>query len=204
MDVPDAAQELVRRRPLEQVAGGAGGERGEDQVGVLVDRQHHDLHRRQQRPQPPHALDAAHARQVDVHQHDVGADGGQLGDRALAALVLADAREPIGAVDQPGEAGADARVVLDDRDADRPGLPGGGGLGMRGSVRPALRPGESPVVVTLVTGQRHLELDARAPAGLARDRAAAADGCQPLAQVAEAASGRRPIGLLAPARRHPA
>ena len=40
-------EQLVRRRPLEQVAGGAGGERAEDQVGVLVDREHHDLHGRQ-------------------------------------------------------------------------------------------------------------------------------------------------------------
>ena len=120
-------QQLVRRRPLEQVAGGPGGERVEDQVGVLVDRQHHDLHVPAASVlQPAHALDAAHAGQVDVHEHDVGPDGGQLGDRPFAALVLAHAGEPVGAVDEAGDAGAHARVVLDDRDTDRLALAGGG------------------------------------------------------------------------------
>ena len=46
---------------------------------------------------------------------DVGPHGGQLGERALAALMLAHAREASGAVDEPRQAGPDTRVVLDEK-----------------------------------------------------------------------------------------
>jgi len=58
--------------PLEHVAAGAGPQRLEEVVLVVVHRQHDDLDRRVRRRQLPHEVQAAVATEPHVAEHDVG------------------------------------------------------------------------------------------------------------------------------------
>ena len=89
MHVLDGFEQFAGRQPLEHVPAGPGGQCLEDLVGVLIDRQHHDLDLRHQSFEAPRAFDAADATHMDVHQHHVGLVFGQMFQRRLAAVIYA-------------------------------------------------------------------------------------------------------------------
>jgi hypothetical protein len=83
--LPDGFQQLLGGGALEHVTAGARRQRVENVFRVLINREHHHLGLRQERLQLPHAFDAVHAGQVDVHEHDVGFDLRQILQRVLGA-----------------------------------------------------------------------------------------------------------------------
>ena len=119
MDIGQCRQQSGALRPLEQVAARACGQRVENMVGVLIDGQHHKLGLRHFRLQPADALDAVHARQVDVGQHDVRPFPGQVDQRGVRRGVFADATKTLRAPDPVGQNPAGWRVIFNDGNSDR-------------------------------------------------------------------------------------
>ena len=109
----DPGRQLLGHEGLGDVVVGAGLEPGHDVVGVVAGRDHDDGHRARA-PQLPAALEAVHAREHEVDEHDVGGLLGEALEADLARSGLVD----LVALVLEGEAhrGADALVVLDEED----------------------------------------------------------------------------------------
>jgi hypothetical protein len=73
MHVLDGFENFIRRSAFEQVTARSHLQCLENSVAVVVNRQHDDLHIRQQRPELARAFNARHFRQVDVHEHHLWA-----------------------------------------------------------------------------------------------------------------------------------
>src|SRR5215471_9389527 len=114
----DALEQARRWRLLQKVTARARAESREDPFVVLVDGQDEQNEIGKSLVQHPNALDAGHARQPDVHQHDVGPARVDRGDRVLhgpeGGLDATDARP----VEQRGQPFADLLAILDDGYAD--------------------------------------------------------------------------------------
>lgn len=98
----DGAQEIDRGCALEQKAAGPIFQRTEDQVAVVINGEHDDVHSGQELLQSCHALDPGHAREIDVHQHNIGQVPGQVGQGALGVGPGTRAAETWSLVDDPG------------------------------------------------------------------------------------------------------
>jgi hypothetical protein len=128
-DGADGGRELGGARVLEQEAARAGAQGGE-RVLVQVERGE-DEH-----PGPGAGgddalggLDAVRAGHPDVHQHDVGVQGGDLAQGLGPVARLADDGEVVLVVEHQAEAHPQQRLVVHQQDADRRrcGAVGGGG-----------------------------------------------------------------------------
>jgi len=73
---------------------------------------HQDINRRELTLDNLHALDAAHARQADVHQQNVGDIRLQLFQRTLDRIVRTDASQPRRSVDDIHDCVANAAAVF--------------------------------------------------------------------------------------------
>ena len=105
--------------PLDEVAAGAVAQRGERGVVVLRHRQHDDPHGGVVLGQPAVDLEAGGVGEPHVEQHDVRRGvGDEVGD-LVGALGLADELDAVHLLDRRGEAHAEHRVVVDDRDPHR-------------------------------------------------------------------------------------
>ena len=112
---PDAGGELLGLERLGDVVVGARLEPGHDVVAVGPGRHHDDRHVALA-PQPPAQLEAVHAGQHDVDEHDVRR-ARRRASRAASSRA-ADIGDGIALVlEREPEGGADALVVLDDQDA---------------------------------------------------------------------------------------
>jgi beta-glucosidase-like glycosyl hydrolase len=115
----DRGDELLRPGPLEQEAGGAGGQRAEHVVVVLE--RGEDQHRRTRRCRGDRAgrgdpVEAGHA---DVHQHDVGPHLPAARDRLVAVGGLGHNLDAVvGGKDRP-QAGPHQVVVVAEQDPQR-------------------------------------------------------------------------------------
>src|ERR1017187_5166351 len=109
-----------------------GGEGVKHALGVLVDGKHDELNSWTSRLEPPHALDAIHARQVNVHQHHVGSGGGQPGQRLFTRGELTDADTAAKARDSMGQLGPHASVIIHYGDLNRHTFMLSGGAWVRG------------------------------------------------------------------------
>ncbi len=127
MDSLDGFQQFGARHQLEQIPAGAGGEGVKHALGVLIDRQHDELNRRMSQLELTHALDAIHAGQVNVHEHDLGCAGGQPGQRLFPRGELTDAGTAAKAGDRVHQLGPHAVIIIDYGNLNRHGLllPGG-------------------------------------------------------------------------------
>lgn len=117
-DLRDGFEEFGASRTFEEVACRAGGKRGEDVVGVFVDREHQKLGAGHRGLELAHGLDAIHFREVDIDEHDVGRFGGESLDGGSAAVVLADEFEVGGAGDKFRQYAAGGVVVFNDGNPD--------------------------------------------------------------------------------------
>jgi hypothetical protein len=112
------ADDVGRRRVLEQEAAGAGAQGAQDIIVGLEGGEDDDLGCLGPRAQQLGGGQALHPRRADVHQHDVGPVlGHRLCDLA-AVRGLGDDRDVVGACEQHGQPGANQRVVVDDEHAD--------------------------------------------------------------------------------------
>jgi hypothetical protein len=100
---------------LGQIAHRACGQRPEDHVRIIEDRQHDELGFGHQRRKPGHAVHAAFARQIDIHQHHIGAQRRQPGACLFGRREdsLADCIRST--LDNLAETAAQASIVLHDR-----------------------------------------------------------------------------------------
>ena len=112
MDVTDRRQQVARTRRLDKVPVRARRQGAEKIVGVLVNRQHHDLQLRQTFRQLPYTLDAVHAGQINVHHRHLRMQGRRLRQRLLARAERADTGTLGIAVDNLHEAGTQPVVVF--------------------------------------------------------------------------------------------
>ena len=89
-DQLDRADDLGRRRVLEQEAGGARAERPQDQVVGVEGGQHQDRGRGRLAGEEAGGGDAVEPRHADVHQDDVGAVAVDRGEHLVAVVGLGD------------------------------------------------------------------------------------------------------------------
>ena len=115
----DGGQQFRRADWLEQIAGSPGGERFEDAVRVVVDCKHEDLHAGKKFGQPANALDAIHAGQVDVHQHDLGRETRNLAQGILSARKSPDTAAVGCALEDARKTRAQRRIIFHNRDSNR-------------------------------------------------------------------------------------
>ena len=125
LHLADGLDQILRRRALEHVTVRAGGERLENIFRVLVNRQHHHLRLRQQSFQLSHALDAVHAGQIDIHQHNVWPHFRQISHGIFRVGVIGRKTKSVRAANYFGERAAQFVVVLDDGNGNRHWLKGG-------------------------------------------------------------------------------
>jgi hypothetical protein len=71
-DVADGFQQLLGGAGFDEITVGAGFQGHEDALAVLIDGDHDDLQIGRRFAQLDHTIDAGHARQLDVHEDDVG------------------------------------------------------------------------------------------------------------------------------------
>ena len=83
---------------------------------LVVGRQQHD-DGRSGSARAAGGLDAVDAGQVDVHQHQVGAELGRRGQGLLARWRGADDDEAVGRLDHGGHGATEGLLVVDDQDA---------------------------------------------------------------------------------------
>ena len=134
---------------LEQEAGGAGAQRGEQPLVLAEARQHDHARRRRRLAQPRQRRDAVEPRHREVEQHDVGREPLRLGDRGLAVGRLPDDLDVVLQVEERAQALAHDRVVVGDQDADH--------------ARRDLEPHARPLPRRRLDRERAAELRARAP-----------------------------------------
>ena len=118
VDPADGVDDVGFPGALEEVAAGSGLEGGEDGVVVLAHGQHQDTDLRACLQYLPGGLDAADAGHVEVHQDDVGLQGGRGVDRGLAVGGLADDVHIGLGVQQRVQPLAEGFVVVADQDLD--------------------------------------------------------------------------------------
>ena len=70
-DVANRREQLFRRAGLDQIAIRAGFQGAENAFAVFINRDHDDLHRGRGLFDLGDAFDPGHARQLDVHEHDI-------------------------------------------------------------------------------------------------------------------------------------
>src|ERR1035438_6627999 len=75
----DGFEQFLTGRQLEQIPTGSGGQGVKHALGVLIDRQHDELNYRMSQLDLAHALDAIHARQINVHEHDIRSEERRVG-----------------------------------------------------------------------------------------------------------------------------
>jgi len=117
-------EELAGGGAFEEITAGAGGEGLKDALAVVIDGEHEELEPGMGGLELAHAVDAVHAGQVDVHEHDVGEESREFLQGFFGGRMAADDREAGGGVDHEGQVVADVIVVLDDRDAQGTGIKG--------------------------------------------------------------------------------
>jgi len=71
LDIFDGFQECLGWAGLYEVTIGSGAQGPEDAITVLVYGQHDDLKCRQEFLELSHTLNAGHARELDIHEHDI-------------------------------------------------------------------------------------------------------------------------------------
>ena len=100
--------------------------------------------------QPRRGGDAVQAGHADVHQDDVGPQGGQPLDGFEATDALGHDLEPVGGGEDPGQAGPDDRLVVHERHPDHrvpPSATGRASFASSGSVQVTSHPsGVGPAV----------------------------------------------------------
>ena len=126
-DFGDGLAHFVGGGALEEVTAGAGFEGIEDFVVVAVDGDHDDEELRELLLELCGGLDAGDAGEVDIHEDDIGAKGGDFGEGLLAAAPDADAAALRSALDDASQAGTNSGIVLHDGDAGHAGLCRNGG-----------------------------------------------------------------------------
>ena len=114
MEFLNGFEQFLAGGALEHVTARARRQRVEDVFRVLINREHHHLDLRRQLLQLPHAFDSVHAGQIDVHEHHVGFDVGQILERVLGAGMLAHATEAVGAVQHARQRAAQLVIVFND------------------------------------------------------------------------------------------
>jgi hypothetical protein len=115
---PHRGDQILRGAVLQHESSGAG-LNGSPQDLVLAEcREHEDGTRVLPAAQLRGGGDAVEPRHADVHERDVRAHHGQLLDGLLAVGALGDHVEPVVGGEDPGQAGADDGLVVDEGDAD--------------------------------------------------------------------------------------
>jgi hypothetical protein len=94
MHFADGVEDLVWRRVLEEIPGGAGGKRGEDPVVIFQRRQHDDFRVRQPAPQGADGGDPVEPGQLNIHQEDVRRAQGQTAHGGLRIGINSAAGKP--------------------------------------------------------------------------------------------------------------
>jgi len=114
----DGLEQPGRRGLFEQITAGPRPQRLENAVVILKDGEHHDAGGGQRGFQPPNALDAGDAGEVDVHQHDIGRQGREPLEGGFAGGEGANAGKAGGTSEQVEEGLSLIGAVLDEGDFD--------------------------------------------------------------------------------------
>ena len=129
-DLPHRLHQLFPGHVFEQVTVCARAQGIENQVAIVIGRQHQNLRPRPALLEPRHTLDAAHARQVDVHQHDVGIFRGDVPQRLFGRGCVSEAGFAI-AIESDLHRGDTVGFVFDQQYRLRSGFNGMDGFSFR-------------------------------------------------------------------------
>src|ERR1043166_9320355 len=128
-DLGDGVQNFAGRGAFQKVAARPGLERAEDAGGVLIDREHDDLHLWDHLLEAGRTFDARSAGQIDVHQDDVGLVAWNLLQTLLRRGTGADATDAGGPAQHALEIAAHRSAVLNQGDRRHNIVPGSRGRG---------------------------------------------------------------------------
>ena len=126
----DGVDQVLPLHRLEQVAAGTARQGQGQVVGVFADGQHQHLGRRLQGQQLRQGVDAVHAGQVVVQQHDVGLVLGGVAQGFTRIGGLGHHGDALVAGQQGHQATAEEGVVIDHEQADGHGVSGEAGEGV--------------------------------------------------------------------------
>ncbi|EEF24634.1 conserved hypothetical protein [Ricinus communis] len=115
----DGRQQLPAQHALEQIAGGAGGDRALRQHVALVRGEHHDAGVGEFLADGDGGVDAVHVRHLDVHQRDVRLQAAIRLHGLHAVRGLLQQLHVVFIGDHAGDAFAEHRVVVHAQDFDR-------------------------------------------------------------------------------------
>jgi hypothetical protein len=118
MQFRNGFEQFVGRSLLEQVTGGAGGQRLKNPVVILQDGQHHDLEFGLPEFQLADALDARHAGQLNVHEHDIRLQSWQARQRFFGRAKGRDTGALLRMVDQQTESCSHLVIIFHQCDTD--------------------------------------------------------------------------------------
>jgi hypothetical protein len=90
MDLLDRLDEFGGRHVFKKVTAGAASQGVENEVAFLVSGEHEDLDFREAFFEAGNTFDAAHSREVDVHEDHIGFFGGDVAERLFAGGMCAD------------------------------------------------------------------------------------------------------------------
>jgi hypothetical protein len=119
MNSLDGFEQFGTGGQFEQVAAGSRGEGVKHARSVLINRKHDELNCRVSRLELTHALDAIHAREVNVHEHHLGGSSREMGYCLFSRRELADAGADAKVVHHARELGAYTVVIIDYCDSNR-------------------------------------------------------------------------------------
>jgi hypothetical protein len=111
-------EELGGRAFLDEVAIGTGFQRFEDMVVIFEDGEHHEASVRERSFEPTDAIDAGHSGEVNIHEDDVGFEGGKLCESFFSALACGEALKTWSAFEKKEEGLAFVGAILDEGDFD--------------------------------------------------------------------------------------
>lgn len=115
----DRLEEFVRGGPLDDVTTCPIGERLENQIHILIHREHQELAPWQLRLKPAHTFDAAHLGQVNIHQDDIRLLTWNKAQSIFSAAMLSAAFKPLNSAKQDRQAFANALIIFNNGNFDR-------------------------------------------------------------------------------------
>lgn len=122
MDFFEGGQELGAGCLLQEVTGGASGERIIDVIGIFVHREHDELGSGEDRFELADGLDTTDAREIDVHEDDIGLQELEFGEGGFGRTPLTGEAEAGCAHNPAGQDFARLGVVLDEGNGDGHGI----------------------------------------------------------------------------------
>src|ERR1041385_2064372 len=115
MDVPNCLDDIRLGSPFKQITARTRQQRIEDLVAVLVDGEHKHVGGRNHGFEFPDAIDAAHFRQIDIHDHYIRNVAVELVEGRLGSGITAGADETAGLSNLTGQILPNPVIIFNDR-----------------------------------------------------------------------------------------